>query len=797
MSSLRTTGIILKNVLLAAEEFAKTKQHEYFSKFHVLIILLAQQRMLNLLETSNMDLRKMNQHINKKLEETEVFNGSTSLHYTPRPSEDIDLISVISYEMKDHYRNIGVELFDILLAITEFKDSEEYFFLVDSGMNLDILKQEIVKNKHAYTSFDMSKSGETHKVDSSKKRNQSPPSQQQQSPEQKVPATSLEELRWITNLTKEINKINNDPMIGREEEVEKLVYALAKRKKNNAILVGEPGVGKTAIVEGLTKLINAKAVPPEIQKMVVYSLDLTSMMASTKFRGEMEERLNETITLLKNTPNAILFIDEIHTIVNAGAVSGGGMDVANILKPVMASGEVRFIGATTYNEYRNFFEKDAALSRRFQKIDIEEPNEENSVKILLGLKTQYEKFHKVKYLDDAVSLAVKLSIKHIQNRFLPDKALDVLDEAGTLVKFNPEEYKGVVSDKAVKKVISKMTRIPEETMTTSVKNQVETLESNLKSVIFGQDEAIIKIVETVQMSKAGLNNPNKPVGSFMFAGPTGVGKTELTNQLSKLLSMNLVRIDMSEFKEAHTVSRLIGSPPGYVGSNQEGQLTGAVIKNPNSIILLDEMEKAHPDVLDLLLQILDHGTLTDSQAKKADFKQSIIICTTNSGSGEVNRPIIGLNLDSVKEQRDPLGVIKKSFRPEFINRFDSIVWFNSLTKENVKRVLYKHVKDLTDKLSQNNTSIEFSTEAEDYLINKGYSPEYGARPMERVFQDEIKKPLSKEILFGKLQNSAKIMVSLKDNNLFFDIKPVRVKLKKTDTKVKTGSKLDKEVVVNE
>lgn len=791
-------NIILKNVYLAAGDFAKTKQHEYFTKFHILIILLMQEQIRKLLEKSKMDLGKMNKHIKQKLSELEVYNGSTSLNYYPKQSDDIDHISAISHEHMAYYKNVGIELFDILLAIIEFKDSDEYFFLVDSGMDLEIVKDEIINNKKAYTVFDTSKTGETHKVNSSKKpQSNHQQHQQSQAPDQRVPASSLEELRWITNLTKEINKINNDPMIGREEEVEKLVYALAKRKKNNAILVGEPGVGKTAIVEGLTKLINAKKVPSEIQKMVVYSLDLTAMMASTKFRGEMEERLNETISLLKKTPNSILFIDEIHTIVNAGSVSGGGMDVANILKPVMASGEVRFIGATTYSEYRNFFEKDAALSRRFQKIDIEEPTEENSVKILLGLKSQYEAFHKVKYLDDSVSLAVKLSIKHVQNRFLPDKAIDILDEAGTLVKFNPEEYKGIVSAKAVKKVISKMTRIPEETMNETVKNQVENLEERLKSVIFGQNEAITKIVETVQMSKAGLNNQNKPIGSFMFAGPTGVGKTELTNQLSKFLSMNMVRIDMSEFKEAHTVSRLIGAPPGYVGSNQEGQLTGAVVKNPNSIILLDEMEKAHPDVLDLLLQILDHGTLTDSQGKKANFRQAVIICTTNSGSSEVNRPVIGLNLDSIKEQRDPLGVIKNSFRPEFLNRFDSIIWFNSLTKENVKNVLYKHVKDLTDKLSQTNSSIEFTTEAEDYLINKGYSTEYGARPMERVFQDEIKKPLSKEILFGKLQNPAKIMVSIKDNKLFFDIKAIKVRLKKTDSKQKVSAKTNKEVVVNE
>lgn len=791
--SFKKDPTLLREVLQGALQVAQKRGHEFCSKIHVLWILIhSTERFITLLKASNVDLKKLMDLATKEIDGQEESLNRNETTYRPQQSDDLDKVIAISEEMASFYKNFGVELFDILLALTEFKESEEFYILKEAGLNLELLKQEIQSKKSKYSEFEMNQNREQQNIPP--RQNTEPSARraaqnnnQQNDPQtqhaQKPPATTLEELRWIINYNKQINKISVDPMIGREEEVEKLVYTLAKRKKNNAILVGEPGVGKTAIVEGLAKLINAKKVPVEIQKMVVYALDMTALMASTKFRGEMEERLNETINLLKNTPNAILFIDEIHTIVNAGSVSGGSMDVANILKPIMASGEVRFIGATTYAEYRNFFEKDAALSRRFQKIDIEEPTEDSTVKILTGLKTQYEKYHKVMYMEDSIKLAVQLSIKHIQNRFLPDKAIDVLDEAGTLVKFNEQLYKGVVTPEVIKKVISKMARVPEETMNETVKTQVAQLEERLKSVIFGQDEAVVKIVETVQMSKAGLNNQNKPIGSFMFAGPTGVGKTEITNQLSKYLSMNLVRIDMSEFKEAHTVSRLIGSPPGYVGSNQEGQITGAVIKNPNSIFLLDEIEKAHPDVLDLLLQVLDHGTLTDSQGKKANFRQSIIICTTNAGASEVAKSVIGLTEDSVKSQRDPLGAIKNSFRPEFLNRFDSIVWFNSLSKENIKNVMYKHVKDLAERLIQNNSTIEFKADAEEYLINKGYSVVYGARPMERVFQDEIKKPLSKEILFGKLQNPSKIMVSMKDGKITFDIKAVKLKVKKS-TKTK-------------
>ena len=775
---------VLNEVLKLSEDFAVLKGHETLSKIHILHTIISIDEIRNLLVKCGVDFEKLVFLDQEKINSQEVSIYKDRPNYKPTRSEDINRIISMSEEFANHHNNIGIELFDVLFSLTEFKDSEEHYMLMESGLDLDLLKKEIQNNKKPYCLFQVvdPENQQLHRIPNNKKTQESVTTNKTNNKASVV--DQLNAVNWVVNYNEYVKKKAVDPLIGREDEVQKVIYSISKRKKSNAVLVGEPGVGKTAIVEGLAQLINAQKVPDSLKNSIIFGLDISGLVSGTKYRGDLEQKVNSVLNLIKNETNIIIFIDEIHSLfsnVNAN-------DLSNIFKPLLSSGQLKFIGATTYQEFRQYFEKDAAFNRRFEKIDIEEPSIENSIKILQGLKSGYEQFHKVKYSEDAIESAVNLSIKHINGKFLPDKAIDVIDEAGTFVKFNPE-YNGVVSKEVVQKIISKMTRIPEMTMSEDTKNQIEFLDKNLKSVIFGQNEAIDKIVDIIQLGKAGFNNPNKPLGSFMFAGPTGVGKTDLTNQLSKQLGMNLCRLDMSEFKEAHTVSRLIGSPPGYVGSNQDGQLTGAVLKQPNSIILLDEMEKAHPEILDLLLQVLDHGTLTDSQGRKANFRQSIIICTTNTGSAEINRAVIGLNQGSIEQVRDPMGIIKNSFRPEFLNRFDSIIWFNSLTKENVRSILMKHVKDVESTLmSKNNSSIILDEKVQDLLINKGYSPEYGARQLDRVFQNEIKKPLAKELLFGQLQKPSKIMVSVEDGKINFNIKPLKVKVSK---------KIAKEVIKNE
>ncbi|MCW8346498.1 ATP-dependent Clp protease ATP-binding subunit ClpA [Vibrio sp. ZSDZ65] len=572
---------------------------------------------------------------------------------------------------------------------------------------------------------------------------------------------------FATNLNQVAKDGNIDPLIGRDKELERTVQVLCRRRKNNPLLVGEAGVGKTAIAEGLAWRIVEGLVPDVIENCVIYSLDIGSLLAGTKYRGDFEKRFKAILKQLEKEDDAILFIDEIHTIIGAGAASGGQVDAANLIKPLLSSGKLRCIGSTTYQEYSNIFDKERALSRRFQKIDVVEPSLDDTTKILIGLKPKYEAHHEVRYTNKALRAAVELSAKYINERHLPDKAIDVIDEAGARSRLVPaSRRKKTVGVADIESMVAKMARIPEKSVSSSDKDILQNLDEKMKMLVFGQDKAIDVLSEAIKMTRAGLGNDERPVGSFLFAGPTGVGKTEVTVQLSKLLGIELLRFDMSEYGERHSVSRLIGAPPGYVGYDQGGLLTDAVIKHPHSVVLLDEIEKAHPDIFNLLLQVMDNGTLTDNNGRKADFRNVILVMTSNAGVSETEKKSIGLIQQDHKP--DAMGAIKRVFTPEFRNRLDGIIWFNSLDDTVIHQVVDKFIVELQAQLDSRGVSLEVSAEARDWLALKGYDKTMGARPMGRVVQDKLKKPLANELLFGSLVDGGTVKVGLKDDDLTFE-----------------------------
>jgi ATP-dependent Clp protease ATP-binding subunit ClpA len=587
---------------------------------------------------------------------------------------------------------------------------------------------------------------------------------------------------FLTNLNSKARTNKIDPLIGRENEVERVIQILSRRKKNNPILVGEPGVGKTAIAEGLALRLSRGDVPEKIKNFVVYSLDVGTMISGTKFRGDFEEKMKILINLLEENKNAVLFIDEIHTIVGAGSGGSGGTDAANMLKPKLASGELKVIGATTYGEYRNIFEKDHALARRFQKIDVVEPTTEETIQILKGLKPEFEKFHGVSFTDEAIEKAVELSAKHINDRFLPDKAIDVLDEAGAIKSLSSDEDK-IVGALEVEKMIAKIARIPEKTVTTSQKDKIKNLREDIKRVLFGQDLAIEEVVSSIELNKSGLSSEEKPLGSFLFCGPTGVGKTELVKQLANNLGINLLRFDMSEYGEKHTVSRLIGAPPGYVGFDKEGELTGSVHKTPHSIVLLDEIEKAHPDIYNILLQVMDHGILTDSNGKKVNFKNTIIVMTSNVGAREASQKTMGFSDKTGFTYEKPVAAVERHFTPEFRNRLDAIVYFNPLSDKNITAVLDKCLLELDRQLILKSISLDVSESAKKELIRLGFDPSMGARPMARTVKEKISKPLAKEILHGKLSSGGEVLVDFEGDFVFNIKKPKKTKKKVEEKEV--------------
>ena len=573
--------------------------------------------------------------------------------------------------------------------------------------------------------------------------------------------------KYAQNLNQEAEANRIDPLVGRDKEIERISQILARRSKNNPILVGESGVGKTALIEGLAKNIVEKTAAPSLQESVIYSLDMGSLLAGTKYRGDFEKRLKGILKELSSIPNAILFIDEIHTIIGAGATSGGVMDASNLLKPVLGKEGIKFIGSTTFKEYRTIFEQDRALSRRFQKVDLVEPSVQETIKILEGLKRKYEQHHDLKYSKAALKAAAELSAKHINDKFLPDKAIDVIDEAGARLRLNLNIKRKTVNEQDVERVISLMAQIPEKSVSTKDRVSLGKLEEDLKRVIFGQDEAIHKLSNSIMMSRAGLGEEEKPIGSFLFSGPTGVGKTEVSRQLAKILGVELIRFDMSEYMERHTVSRLIGAPPGYVGYDQGGLLTEAVTKNPHSVILLDEIEKAHPEVFNVLLQVMDHGTLTDNNGRQASFRNCVLIMTTNSGALEMARESMGFQKQD--NTSDGSEAIKKAFSPEFRNRLTSIVQFGALKTEVIHTVVDKFLTELQAQLDEKRVVLEVDNKARSWLADKGYDEKMGARPMQRLIQDEIKQKLAESILFGELAKEGGVAkVSVKKENL--DIK---------------------------
>jgi ATP-dependent Clp protease ATP-binding subunit ClpA len=583
---------------------------------------------------------------------------------------------------------------------------------------------------------------------------------------------NAEERSMLSQFASNLNELalqgKIDPLIGRDNEIERSIQILCRRRKNNPLLVGEAGVGKTAIAEGLAYRIVNNAVPEIIKDATVYSLDMGALLAGTKYRGDFEKRFKSLLKELTSDHNAILFIDEIHTIIGAGAASGGVMDASNLLKPLLSSGSLRCMGSTTFQEYQSIFEKDRALARRFQKVDIVEPSVAETTKILEGLKSRYEQHHNVRYTHAALASAARLSDRHINDRHLPDKAIDVIDEAGARMAMMPQSRrKKTIGEPEIEAVIAKMARIPEKSVSSTEKEMLKNLERNLKMVVFGQDKAIESLSASIRLARSGLGNDNRPVGSFLFAGPTGVGKTEVTNQLAQCLGLQLVRFDMSEYMESHTVSRLIGAPPGYVGFDQGGLLTDAVIKNPHCVVLLDEIEKAHPDIYNLLLQVMDHGTLTDNNGRKADFRHVTLVMTTNAGVQETVRKSIGFKQQD--HSSDAMSEINRIFSPEFRNRLDAIIWFNSLDMTIIAKVVDKFLVELQAQLDQKGVTLEVSDEARTLLAEKGYDKSMGARPMARVVKDLLKRPLADEILFGKLDAGGIARVDVKDGELDIQI----------------------------
>ncbi len=737
----------LENNLNSAFKLAQNQKHEYVTVEHLLLALLENSDAQNLLNSNNIN-------INQLKVDLEEFIGST----TPKIAKetDIEIQPTLGFQRVIqravfHVQSSGkneVKGSNVLVAIFSEKESQSVFLLEQLGLTrLDAV---------SYLSHGRSDSEESEFSENNDESNE---------PESN---SALEQ--FASNLNQEALEGRIDPLIGRNTEIERVVQILARRSKNNPLLVGESGVGKTAIAEGLAKLITENKVPDLIKDSVIYSLDMGALLAGTKYRGDFEERLKSVLKELEEDESAILFIDEIHTIIGAGATSGGVMDASNLLKPALAKRGLQFVGSTTYKEFRGIFEKDRALSRRFQKVEVIEPTIDETYSILRGLKERFEEHHEIKYTDASLKAAASLASKHINDRFLPDKAIDVVDEAGARQKLvSASKRKKTINELDIEKIVASIARIPEKTVSSSDKKSLEKLEENLKRVIFGQDEAVETLSAAIKLSRAGLRVEEKPVGSFLFSGPTGVGKTEVSKQLAATMGIEFVRFDMSEYMERHTVSRLIGAPPGYVGYDQGGLLTESVNKHPHSVILLDEIEKAHPEVFNILLQVMDHGTLTDNNGRKADFRNTIVIMTTNTGAQDMSRASMGFQ--SQDHSSDATEMIKKAFSPEFRNRLDGIIQFNPLPTEVIRTVVDKFLVELQVQLDAQKVQLEVSDEVREWLLENGYDKNMGARPMQRLIQDSIKTVLAEEILFGKLSKSGGIAyISLADNKIQVEFK---------------------------
>jgi ATP-dependent Clp protease ATP-binding subunit ClpA len=740
----------LEFTLNLAFKEAKEKRHEFMTVEHLLLSLLDNPAAGNVLQACDANVESLRHDLLEFIEET-----------TPKiPAEELDRetqptlgFQRVLQRAVFHVQSAGkteVSGANVLAAIFSEQESQAVYFLRRENITrLDVINY-ISHGVSKYQNNEFNEHlGQTDEDMMGMEYNESP----------------LESYCMNLNKRAKLGKI--DPLIGRHEEIQRTIQVLCRRRKNNPLLVGDAGVGKTAIAEGLARRIVDGEVPEAIRHCVVYSLDLGALLAGTKYRGDFEKRLKAVLKQLAAQDGGILFIDEIHTIIGAGAASGGVMDASNLIKPLLANGELKCIGSTTYQEYRGIFEKDRALARRFQKIDITEPSIEETFEILKGLRGRLEAHHNVKFALSALRAAAELSAKYINDRFLPDKAIDVVDEAGAyqnLLTANKRKKIIMVTD--VENVVAKIARIPVKKVSARDRDTLRNLERDLKLLVYGQDAAITALASAIKLGRSGLREPERPVGCFLFAGPTGVGKTEVTRQLARVLGIELLRFDMSEYMEKHTVSRLIGAPPGYVGYDQGGLLTEAVTKNPHSVVLLDEIEKAHPDVFNLLLQIMDHGTLTDTNGRQADFRHVILVLTSNAGAGEINRNSMGFS--SQDNSNDGLEVIKKQFSPEFRNRLDAIINFQTLDTSTIGLVVDKFIMELEEQLLHKGVSFIVKQEAREWLIEHGYDKMMGARPMARLIQENIKKPLAEELLFGKLANGGHVILEMKDGKLHFD-----------------------------
>jgi ATP-dependent Clp protease ATP-binding subunit ClpA len=725
---------------------AREARHEFMTVEHLLLALLENPSAVAVLRACGADLARLGQELRNIIGETVPVLAADDSRDTQPTLGFQRVLQRAVYHVQSSGRK-EVTGANVLVAIFGEKDSHAVYFLGQQ----EVTRLDVVN----YISHGVAKLSSE----------QAKPAEQEAAKESEGEDSKSNPLtEYAANLNELAKQGKIDPLIGRADEIERTIQVLCRRRKNNPLLVGEAGVGKTALAEGLAKRIVDEEVPEVLADCTIYALDLGALVAGTKYRGDFEKRLKAVLAQLKKESGAILFIDEIHTIIGAGSASGGTMDASNLIKPVLASGELRCIGSTTFQEYRGVFEKDRALARRFQKIDVVEPSVADAVAILNGLKSRFEEHHRVEYAGDALQAAVDLSVKHIGDRLLPDKAIDVIDEAGARQRLLPQEQRKTVIDVAeIEYIVARMARIPAKQVSASDRDVLRNLDRNLKMVVFGQDEAIDTLAAAIKMARSGLANPDKPIGSFLFAGPTGVGKTEVTRQLAMQLGIELVRFDMSEYMEAHSVSRLIGAPPGYVGFDQGGLLTEKIVKTPHCVLLLDEIEKAHPDVFNILLQVMDRGTLTDTNGREANFRNVIVVMTTNAGAAQAARRSIGFVEQN--HATDAMEVIRKSFSPEFRNRLDAVVQFGGLDFDHILRVVDKFIIELETQLQEKHVALSVEPEARRWLAQHGFDPQMGARPMARVIQEQVKRPLADELLFGKLVGGGRVSVSVREGKL--------------------------------
>jgi len=760
---------VLEETIHRALTYASDRKHELATLEHLLLALLDDKDAAAVIKACDVDAESLRTDITQYLDDdlesliVEEFEES-------RPTAGFHRViqrAVIHVQSSGREEVTGA---NALVALFAERESHAVYFLQER----DMTRYDAVN----YISHGIAKNGEN-----SVSKPISGASNETGEPGADDPKSKDPLEAYCVDLNQKARDGDIDPLIGRDEEVERCIMVLSRRRKNNPLLVGDPGVGKTAIAEGIARRIINEEVPEVLENAIIYSLDMGALLAGTRYRGDFEERLKAVMTRMQEVEGAVLFIDEIHideihTIIGAGATSGGAMDASNLLKPALQSGKLRCMGSTTYKEYRQHFEKDRALSRRFLKVDVSEPTSDDAVKILMGLKSYFEEFHKIKYTNEAIEQAVTLAVRHITDRKLPDKAIDVIDEAGARERLKPEgKRKKTIGVKEIEYVIAKIARIPPKSLSRDDAKSLKSLEADLKRVVFGQDTAIEQVAAAVKLARAGLREPNKPIGSYLFAGPTGVGKTEVARQLAMTQGLELLRFDMSEYMERHTVSRLIGAPPGYVGYDQGGLLTDQVNQNPHSILLLDEIEKAHPDIYNILLQIMDNGTLTDTNGRTVDFRNVIIIMTTNAGAAAATKSSIGFGRGLKTDASDE--AIKNLFAPEFRNRLDAVISFTALEKDTISRVVDKFIIQLEAQLSERKIMFELSKGANNWIAEKGYDPAFGARPLSRVLQEYVKKPLADEILFGKLKNGGLVKVGVnkkKDELTFKILGPAQLKI---------------------